>query len=235
VSSLNTQLLLRKSKRSIWFEATCCFEALRNITIYHPNLIPGNLIFCIDNSSTIDALDDPSTEHQHARQANQEATTLSLAGWTINTTWTPSHFNIPGNEATGQAAKYRETDTIITYPHAVTTKPWMKAECKRLSTKLGKQNFRTHNHQCNFQQTSPVINGRKLEHWLEYSVEGVLQIVAHTNHPQCEQWTLPNTYPRFKRARKQLGKALDIAITPQICLGHTTSLKPVSTSFDRPA
>jgi hypothetical protein len=43
-----------------------CFEALRNITICHPNLIPGHLILCIDNSSAIGALDDPSTEHQHA-------------------------------------------------------------------------------------------------------------------------------------------------------------------------
>jgi hypothetical protein len=30
------------------------------------------------------------------------------------------------------------------------------------------------------------------------------------------------TCPSFKRARKQLGKALNIPITPQICLGHTT-------------
>jgi hypothetical protein len=61
-------------------ELHACFEALRNITIYHPNLIPGHLILCIDNSSAMDALDDSATEHQHARQANQEATTLSLAG-----------------------------------------------------------------------------------------------------------------------------------------------------------
>jgi hypothetical protein len=52
-------------------ELHACFEALTNITIYHPNLIPGHLILCIDNSSAIDALDDPSTEHQHVRQANQ--------------------------------------------------------------------------------------------------------------------------------------------------------------------
>jgi hypothetical protein len=80
-------------------ELHACFEALRNITIYHPNLIPGHLILCIDNSSANGVLDDPSTEHQHARQANQEATTISLTGWTINTTSPPSHINIPGDEA----------------------------------------------------------------------------------------------------------------------------------------
>jgi hypothetical protein len=48
-------------------ELHACFEALRNITIYHPNLILGYLILCIDNSSAIGALHDPSTEHQHAR------------------------------------------------------------------------------------------------------------------------------------------------------------------------
>jgi ribonuclease HI len=103
-------------------ELHACFEALRNITIYRPNLIPGHLTLCIDNSSAIDVLDDPSTEHQHARQADQEATTLSLAGWTINTAWTPSHVNIPGNEAADQAAKHGATDTSITCPHAITTK-----------------------------------------------------------------------------------------------------------------
>jgi hypothetical protein len=89
-------------------------DTLRNITIYHPNLTPGHLILCIDNSSAIDALDDPSTEHQHTRQANQEATTLSLAGWTINTTRTPSYANIPWNEAADLAAKHEATDTSIT-------------------------------------------------------------------------------------------------------------------------
>jgi ribonuclease HI len=113
-------------------ELHACFEALRNITIYHPNLTPGHLILCIDNSSAIDALDDPSTEHQHTRQANQEATTLSLAGWTINTAWMPSHVNIPGNKAVDQEAKHGATDTSIIYPDAITTKTWMKAECKRL-------------------------------------------------------------------------------------------------------
>jgi hypothetical protein len=43
-------------------ELHSCLETLRNITIYHPNLILGHLILCIDNSSAIDALDDPSTE-----------------------------------------------------------------------------------------------------------------------------------------------------------------------------
>jgi hypothetical protein len=70
--------------------------------------------------------------------ANQEATTLSLAGWTINTTWTPSHVNIPGNEAADKEAKYEATDTSITCPHAITTKTWMKTECKRLFYKAWK-------------------------------------------------------------------------------------------------
>jgi ribonuclease HI len=93
-------------------ELHACLEALRNIAIYHPNLIPGDLILSIDNCSAIDALEDPSTEHQDAGPANQQGTTLSLAGWTINTTWTASQANIPGNEAAGQAAKHRATDRV---------------------------------------------------------------------------------------------------------------------------
>jgi hypothetical protein len=35
------------------------------------NLTPGHLILCIDNSSTIDALDGPSKKHRHARRATK--------------------------------------------------------------------------------------------------------------------------------------------------------------------
>jgi hypothetical protein len=53
-------------------ELHACFEALRSLTTYHPHITSGHLILRIDNSSAIDALDDPSTEHQHARQENQD-------------------------------------------------------------------------------------------------------------------------------------------------------------------
>jgi hypothetical protein len=112
---------------------------------------------CINNSSAIDALDDPSTEHQHFRQANQEATMLSLVGWTINTAWTPSRVNIPGNGAADQAAKYGAIDTSITCPHAITTKTWMKEECKRLFYKFWKAELPD-------SQTTLAIIERKLEH-----------------------------------------------------------------------
>jgi hypothetical protein len=114
------------------------FEAIRSLTIYYVNLAPGCLTLWIDNSSAIDALDDPSMEYQHARQANQAATTLSLAEWIINTTWIPSHVNIPENEAADQTAKYGVTDTNTICPHTIITKTWMKAKCKRLFYKAWK-------------------------------------------------------------------------------------------------
>jgi hypothetical protein len=141
------------------------------------------LILCIDNSSAIDALDDPSTEHQHARQATQEATTLSLAGWTINTTWTPSHVNIPGNEAADQAAKHGAIDTSITCPHAITTKTWMKAECKRLFYKAWKAESPDSQPSMKFPTNFISYKWTETRTLAGYSVEGVLQIVADTNHP----------------------------------------------------
>jgi hypothetical protein len=198
------------------------FEALRNTTIYYPNLVPGHLSLCIYNYSAIDALDDLSTEHQHARQANQHAIMLSLAGWTINITWTPSHINIPGNEAADQAAKHRATDTSIICPHAITAKTWMKAECKRLFYKAWKAELPDPQSSMKF---STNFTSYK---WTEtrtlarvFCRRSPTDSGPYRLPPQCEQCNTDasseqylTACPHFKRAQEQLEKALNIPITP---------------------
>jgi ribonuclease HI len=112
-------------------ELHACFETLSQINIHHPNLTKVHIILCIDNTATIETLSSDTHSHQYARQTIEEMNTLSAGGLKINTTWTPSHVNIQGNEDADTEAKRGATHTNVRCQHAVTTKTWMLAESKR--------------------------------------------------------------------------------------------------------
>jgi hypothetical protein len=123
----------------------------------------------------------------------------------------------------------------IICPHAITTKTWMKAECKRLFYKAWKaelpdsqlsMKFPTNFTSYKWTETralARVFCGRSPTDSGPYK--------SPSQYEECNTDASSKHYlttcPRFKRARKQLGKAFNIPITPQICLGHTTPLKPV--------
>jgi hypothetical protein len=103
-------------------ELHACFEALRQINIHHLNLTKVHIIQLLLSSDT--------HSYQYARQTIEETNTLSAGGIKINTTWTPSHINIQGNEDVDIEAKRGATNTNVKCQHAVTTKTWMLAESK---------------------------------------------------------------------------------------------------------
>jgi hypothetical protein len=134
-----------------------------------------------------------------------------------------------------QAAKHGATDTRITCPHAITTKTWIKAECKRIFYKAWKAELP------DSQPSMKYPTNFTRYKWTEtralarvFCGRSPTDSGPYKSPSQCEQCNTDvssehylTTCPRFKRARKQLRKALNTPITPQICLGHTTPLKPV--------
>jgi hypothetical protein len=111
----------------------------------------------------------------------------------------------------------------------------MKAECKRIFYKSWKVELL--DSQPSMESPTNITNYK----WTEtralarvFCGKSPTDSGSYKSPSQCEQCNTDassehylKTYLRFKQAQTQLGKALNIPITPQICLGHTTPLKPV--------
>jgi hypothetical protein len=106
------------------------------------NFKPGVLRICIDNSASVLALSDPTSNDESCSKAKITSDTLISHEWDIGLVWTPNHLDIDGNEREDQLAKKGSAANTPECNDHYTSKAWLHRRAKehlmlRWKTEIG--------------------------------------------------------------------------------------------------
>jgi hypothetical protein len=106
------------------------------------NFKPGVLRICIDNSASVLALSESTSNDESSSKAKITSDTLIARGWDIGLVWTPSHLGIDGNERADQLAKKGSAANTPEYNDHYTSKAWLHRRAReylmsRWKTEIG--------------------------------------------------------------------------------------------------
>jgi hypothetical protein len=94
-------------------------------TILSCNFKPGVLRICIDNSASVLALSESTSNDESCSKAKITSDTLITHGWDIGLVWAPSHLEIDANERADQLAKKGSAANTPKCNDHYTSKAWL--------------------------------------------------------------------------------------------------------------